>query len=284
MNMPDQDNFDFNFDDDFVAFDDDFSFEEDNSKTDISQKNEKHNNKSTEADNLLSKRTSADFSPDMEAILITAQSSMIIEAMKLISVNEFKADNSTIFSEAINGIDLYIKILERNPDNFRKLMANLSNDKECMDVQNISFNLFKNITGEKPETDTQKLRSFEIVKEKLKIAYDKTLIVSSIANIKKYFLLSGSLDTMKIKNEIDNNTAQLKNQLTVFARHINIGRQLIQSKNSEIVKGTKGKEINIFIIKGTELLAYYFNVIGDKERQTYYSRLNENFKNYFIIR
>jgi hypothetical protein len=46
----------------------------------------------------------------------------------------------------------------------------------------------------------------------------------------------------------------------------------------------KGKEINVFIIKATELLAFYFSVIGDKERQTYYSRLNENFKKYFIVR
>jgi hypothetical protein len=89
---------------------------------------------------------------------------------------------------------------------------------------------------------------------------------------------------MKVKNEIENNIAQLKNQLTIFARHINIGRQLIQSKNSEISKGMKGKEINVFIVKATELLAYYFSVTKDKERQTYYSRLNENFKKYFIVR
>jgi len=283
--MSDQDKFDFNFDDDFSAFDDDFAFnEEDNKKTDHSQKKEKQNSQSTQADNSLSKRSSADFSPDMEALLITAQSSMIIEAMKFISLNDFKAKNSGIFSEAINGIDLYIKILERNPDNFRKLMSNLSNDKECMDVQRISFNLFKNVTGEIPSTDTQKLRAFELVKDKLKNAYNKSLILTSIGNIKKYFLLSGSLDTVKIKKEIETNAAQLKNQLSIFARHINIGRMLIQSKNAEIAKGMKGKEINVYIVKATELLAYYFSVTGDKERETYYSRLNDNFKKYFIVR
>ena len=281
--MSDQDNF--NFDDDFVAFDDDFAlFDDDNAKFDNSQKGDKNSSKSTKIDDSLSKRTSADFSPDMEALLITAQSSMIIEAMKLISVNDFKSKNSSIYSEAINGIDLYIKILDRNPDNFRKLMANLSNDKECMDVQRISFNLFKNVTNEIPTTDTQKLRAFELVKDKLKIAYNKSLVVSSIINIKKYFLLSGSLDMMKINKEIENNGAELKNQLSAFSRHINIGRLLIQSKNEEIAKGMKGKEINVFIVKATELLAYYFSVIGDKERQTYYSRLNENFKKYFIVR
>ncbi|MCL2154728.1 MAG: hypothetical protein FWH53_03585 [Leptospirales bacterium] len=283
--MPDQEKFDFNFNDDFSASDDDFSFfDEDNSKIDQSQKNEKQNNKPTETENSSNKRTSADFSPDMEALLITAQSSMIIEAMKLISLNDFKAKNTAVFSEAINGIDLYIKILERNPSSFRKLMSNLSNDKECMDVQRISFNLFKNATGEIAETDTQKLRSFELVKERLKIAYNKCLVVTSIGNIKKYFLLSGSLDIIKTRNEINKNGAQFKNQLADFARHINIGRQLIQSKNSEITKGMKGKEINVFIVKATELLAYYFSAIGNKERQTYYSRLNENFKKYFIIR
>ena len=278
--MSEQDNFNFNFDEDFVAFDDDFAAEED-SKT---GKNEKPNKKAAEADNSSTKRTSADFSPDMEAILLTAQSSMIIEAMKLISQNDFRAKNSTIFSEAINGIDLYIKILDRNPDNFRKLMSNLSNDKDCMDVQTISFNLFKNVTGDIPTTDILKLRSFELVKEKLKVAHSKSLIVSSSIIIKKYFLLSGSLDTVKVKGEIEKNAAQLKNQLTIFAQHINVGIQLIQSKNSEITKGMKGKEINTFIIKATELLAFYFSATGDKKRQTYYSRLNENFKKYFIVR
>ena len=282
--MPDQNNLDLHFDNDFDAFDDDFTFEEDGSKINSRQKNEKTNNKSTTPETASGKRTSADFSPDMEALLITAQSSMIIEAMKLISANDFKPKNSSIFSEAINGIDLYIKILDRNPNNFRKLMSNLSNDKECEDVLKISFNLFKNVTGENPTSDSQKLKSFELVKEKLKIAHNKAVILSSTATIKQYFLLSGSLDIMKIKNEIEKNPAQLKNQLGIYARHINIGRQLIQSNNSEIAKGMKGKEINVFIIKATELLAFYFSVIGDKERQTYYSRLNENFKKYFIVR
>jgi len=278
--MPDQDNFDFDFDSDLDAFDDDFSFEENNPGIDQSQKNDK----SAKIDSSSNKRTSSDFSPDMEAILITAQSSMIIEAMKLISLSDFKPKSSTIFSEAINGIDLYIKILDRTPDNFRKLMTSLSNDKECMDVQRISFNLFKNVTGEEPATDSHRLRSFELVKEKLKIAYYKTLIMTSTVNIKKYFLLSGPLDNIKVKNEIDNNTEQLKNELAVYSKHINIGRQLIQSKNSEIAKGMKGIEINAFIVKATELLAYYFGVIGNMERQVYYSRLNENFKKYFIVR
>ena len=279
--MSDHNNF--NFDDDFSAFDDNFTFEEDNQKIDRPQEKEKPNNKQAETDNSSSKRTSADFSPNMEALLLTAQSSMIIEAMKLISISHFKA-NPSIFSEAINGIDLYIKILDRNPDNFRKLMTSLSNDKDCMDVQKISFNLFKNTTGETPETDVQKLRAFELVKEKLKIAHAKSLVVSSMADLKKYFLLSGPLDMVKVKTEIEKNAAELRNRLTVFARHINIGRQLIQSNNAEIAKGMKGKEINAFIVRASELLAYYFSIIGDKERQTYYSRLNENLKKYFIVR
>lgn len=230
------------------------------------------------------KRTSADFEPDMEMILITAQSSMIIEGMKLISQHDFKSKNTSIFSEAIKGVDLYMKILERNPDNFRKTMSMLTTDPDCMDVQKISFNLYKNVYGEFPESDSQKLKSFEIIKERLQNGYNKSLIASSLINIKKYYLLSGSLDTLKIDKSIVLNPDMVKKEMHCYARHINIARELIKSGNFEINKGMKGRELNVFIIKSSQLLDYYYTKIGNAEYAGYYQRLNENFKKYFIVR
>lgn len=236
------------------------------------------------AGNTSQKRTSADFEPDMEMILITAQSSMIIEGMKLISQHDFKSKNTTIFSEAIKGVDLYMKILERNPENFRKTMSMLSTDPDCMDVQKISFNLYKNVYGELPESDSQKLKSFEIIKERLQNGYNKSLIASSLINIKKYYLLSGSLDTIKIDKSLNLNPDVIKKEMNCYARHINIARELIKSGNFEINKGMKGRELNVFIIKSSQLLDYYYTKIGNAEYAGYYQRLNENFKKYFIVR
>jgi len=236
------------------------------------------------SDSTSQKRTSADFEPDMEMILITAQSSMIIEGMKLISQHDFKSKNTSIFSEAIKGVDLYMKILERNPENFRKTMSMLSTDPDCMDVQKITFNLYKNVYGELPESDSQKLKSFEIIKERLQNGYNKSLIASSLINIKKYYLLSGSLDTIKIDKSLNLNPDIVKKEMNCYARHINIARELIKSGNFEINKGMKGRELNVFIIKSSQLLDYYYTKIGNAEYAGYYQRLNENFKKYFIIR
>ena len=237
-----------------------------------------------EPDCSSQKRSSADFSPDMDALLLTAQSSMIIEAMKQISIHDFKSKNMSVFTEAIKGIELYMKILERNPKNFKKLTAILSSDEDCMDVQNITFNLYRNVTGELPQTDAQKLKAFELINERLKNAYNKSLITSSIVSIKKFYLLSGTLDTIKVDDALKNDPEELKNQIGTFINHINIGRQMIKSGNSEIVKGMKGKELNAFIIKAAQLLVYYFGRTGNAEHQLFFSKLHENFKKYFVVR
>jgi len=230
------------------------------------------------------KRTSADFEPDMELILITAQSSMIIEGMKLISQHDFKSKNTSIFSEAIRGVELYMKILERNPENFRKAMSMLASDQDCMDVQKITFNLYKNVYGEFPDSDSQKLKGFELIRDRLKNGYYKALIASSLINIKKYYLLSGTLDTVKIDKELKTNPDVVKKEMVCYIRHINIARELIKTGNFEINKGMKGRELNVFIIKSSQLLDYYYTKIGDTEKAAFYQRLNDNFKKYFVIR
>jgi len=235
-------------------------------------------------DSSLQKRTSADFEPDMQLILITAQSSMIIEGMKLISQHDFKSKNTAIFSEAIRGVELYMKILERNPDNYRKVMSMLASDQDCMDVQKITFNLYKNVYGELPDSDSQKLKGFELIRDRLQNGYYKSLIASSLINIKKYYLLSGTLDTVKIDKELKINPDVIKKEMLCYSRHINIARELIKSGNFEINKGMKGRELNVFIIKSSQLLDYYYTKTGNSEKAAFYLRLNENFKKYFVIR
>jgi hypothetical protein len=153
-----------------------------------------------------------------------------------------------------------------------------------MDVQKISFNLYKNIYGEFPDSDSQRLKSFEILRDKVQTGYYKSLISSSLINIKKFYLLTGSLDSIKINQMLTSNPDLLKKEIDCYSRHIAIARELIKSGDYEINKGMKGREINVFIIKASQLLSYYFSKIGDTERSNIYQRLNDNFRKYFIMK
>lgn len=231
-----------------------------------------------------SKRSSADFEPDMDLLLISAQTPMIIEGMKLISNHDFRSKNAVIFSEAIKGIELYMKILERNPENYRKVTSMLSADPDFCDLIKLTSNLYKNLFNEIPSTDSNKLKSFELVKDHLDIALKKSLISTSLVSIKKYFLLSGDLDTSKIDAEINANPHKTRSEFAGYGRHVNIARELIKTGNFEINKGMKGKEMNVFIVRATMLLIYYYTMTGETQYASYYQRLNDNFKKYFVVR
>lgn len=231
-----------------------------------------------------SKRSSADFEPDMDLLLISAQTPMIIEGMKLISNHDFRSKNTVIFSEAIKGIELYMKILERNPENYRKVASMLSSDPDYCDLLKITTNLYKSLFNEIPSSDSNKLKSFELVKDHLDIALKKSLISSSLVSIKKYFLLSGDPDISKIDAAISANPHRTRSEFAGYGRHVNIARELIKAGNYEINKGMKGKEMNVFIVRATMLLIHYYTKTGETQYASYYQRLNENFKKYFIIR
>lgn len=272
---------DFDFDpvsDDFDASDDFFNLDE------TDQKNDQTKTLTEELPSESIKRSSADFEPDMDLLLISAQTPMIIEAMKLISMHDFKSKNTVIFSEAIKGIELYMKILARNPENYKKVSAMLASDPDFRDFMKITINLFRNIYNEPPATDSQNFKAFELVKDHLDMALKKSLISSSIISIKKYFLLSGTPDVEKIDTAIKETPDRIKSEFAGYGRHVNIARELIKTGNYEINKGMKGKEVNIFIVKATMLLIYYYTQIGEMHYVSYYQKLHDNFKRYFVVR
>lgn len=277
--MSNSDDFDFDpITDDFDANDSFFTLDESVKKTESPEQFD--DDPMTSA----SKRSSADFEPDMDLLLITAQTPMIIEAMKLISQHDFRSKNTVIFSEAIKGIQLYMKILERNPENYRKVSAMLASDPDFRDLLKITSNLFRNIYNELPTSDSHNLKAFELVKDHLDIALKKSLISSSLISLKKYFLLSGSPDMGKIDSAIKETPDKIRYEFTGYGRHVNIARELIKSGNYEINKGMKGKEMNVFIVRATMLLIYYYTQTGETQYASYYQRLHDNFKKYFVIR
>ena len=277
--------FDFDplLDDDFSDSDTDFQiFEDESSEAEKVIPQEKE--AVSEKKETVRRRTSADFEPDMDILLLTAQSSMIIEGLKLILKHDFRSVNLTVFSEAVQGIELYMKILERNPLNYKKLSGMLQTDMDCIEVEKITFNLFQNSTGEFPESESQKMMAFELVREKLRTGYNKSLISLAIIKIKNFFLLSGGLDIAKMDVFIKKNPVKCREEFIRLSRYIQVARDLMKSGDYEINKGMKGREVNVFLIRSTEILCYYFTGTGETDYVSFYKRLHDNFKRYYIVR
>jgi hypothetical protein len=232
----------------------------------------------------VKKRTSEDFQPDMDALVITAQSPLIIEGMKCLQMKDFTANTLQIYSEAMKGAEVFIKILERNPNNYYKLSPVINSDSDCKEIETVAFGLYKAKNREMPESDTHILKAYEMLRNRLKIGYNKALVSTSMLSIKKYFHLSGTLDQEKISSMVLNNNKELKSDVIRFIQHLNIAVQLLKIGDFEITKGLKGRDINTFVIRTSQLLAYYYLAVGDSNAEEYYRRMHDNYKKYFIIR
>jgi len=235
-------------------------------------------------DEPAKKRGFLDFEPDMDTILITAQSPMIIEGLRCYLRKDFSSANATSFREALRGVELYMKILERNPDNYQKLKKIIDSDIDCEEVEKTAFNLFKRIHGHLPETYTEKLEAFEMLKNLITKALDRSLISESLVRIKKYFLLSGGVDIDKLNECIMNNDIEFKSFVNQLHQQINTAMSMLKWGASEFAKGVSGKNISIFIIKATDLLTQYYQRAGNRQLADNYARINENYKKYFVIR
>lgn len=230
------------------------------------------------------KRSSKDFNPNMEALLITAQSSMIVQAMKHYTQGDFSSSTLPIYLEALSGVSLYIKILDRNPSNYAKLKTFIDVDVECKEVENIAFNLYRKIHNITPENDQEKLAAFEKFELLFKEAVNKALVSNSMKSLKKYLLMSGIVDEAKIKEAISSGSKEFIADINNFIQYVQLAIDMTKKGKCEIAKGLKGRDINIYIIKTSYLLYYYYTSIGNNELSEYYRRMYNNCSKYFVIR
>ena len=230
------------------------------------------------------KRSSEDFEPDMDALLITAQSPLITEGLRYLTIKDFSANTLQIYSEAVKGVELFIKILERNPNNYYKLEKIFSTDIDCKEIEAIALKLYKIKHHSNPQEAHQILKAYEMLRNRLMIGYNKALVNSSIGNIKKYFFLSGDLDKKKMIDFIKNNNNEILEDFTKFSQHLNIAIQLIRIGDFEISKGLRGRDINAFVIRASNFLTFYSSSTGDAKKEEYYRRMHENYKKYFITK
>jgi hypothetical protein len=230
------------------------------------------------------KRSSEDFQPDMDALVITAQSPLIIEGMKCLTIKDFSSNTLQNYTEALRGVEVFIKILERNPNNYFKLSAVINSDTDCKEIESVAFGLYKTKFHDTPQIDSQILKAFEMLRNRLKIGYNKALVSTSMLSIKKYYHLSGALDQEKISQMVANNNKELKSDVVRFIQHMSIAMQLMKIGDFEITKGLRGRDLNTFAIRASQFLACYYLLIGDAKAEEYYRRTHENYKKYFVIR
>ncbi len=230
------------------------------------------------------KRSSKDFNPDMDALLLTAQSPMILEGMQQYTQGNFSSTNHSVYLEALNGISLYIKILGRNPNNYNKLKSLIDSDTDCKEVEKIAFGLYQKKNGSAPGTDQEKITAFELFESLFKEAVNKSSISNSMRILKKYLLLSGSIDEIRVKDLLMKGNREFIADVNNLIQHVNLALEMQKKGRYEIAKGLKGRDLNIFVIKASYLLYLYSNLSGNDKMADYYARVHNNFKKYFIIR
>ena len=230
------------------------------------------------------KRTSEDFQPDMDALVITAQSPLILEGVKCLTMKEFGVNTLQNYTEAMKGVEVFIKILERNPNHYFKLTVVINSDTDCKEIESVAFRLYKMKFRDTPQTDMQILKAYEMLRNRLKIGYNKALVSTSMLSIKKYFHQSGALDQEKISQMVTSDSKEMKNDVIRYAQHLNISMQLMKIGDFEITKGLRGRDLNTFAIRASQFLAAYYLATGDAKSEDYYRRTHENYKKYFVIR
>jgi hypothetical protein len=230
------------------------------------------------------KRSISDFEPDMDALLLTAQSSMIIEGMEFYNNKNFTAETLQVYNEALKGVDLYIKILNRNPNNYRKLKTLIDADTDCQQVEKIAFQLFKEEYETAPDTDKEKLEAFELFKQIFKQSVNKASISRSMKILRKYFLLSGGLDMEKIEEGVKDESIEIKKDVNHFNQYLKLALDMLKKGDHEIAQGLKGRDLNVFITKASELLGYYYKALDNTKISDYYYRIYNIYKKYFIMK
>ncbi len=241
---------------------------------------------SSEEDNFHEerRRSSKDFELNMDAILLTAQSAMIMEGIKAYSNKDFSPATLPIYNEALKGIDLYIKIIDRNPNNYVKLKKLIDTDIDCQRVENTVFNLFKKVFSRLPDDNVEKILAFEKFRLLFESALNKASISASSKMIKKYYLITGGIDEKKVSSMVESRNREIMSDMNSLTGHVQMAMDMVKNGNFELVKGLRGKDLNAYIINGTELLAHYFGLMGNTQVASHYRRIHGNFKKYFITK
>jgi hypothetical protein len=230
------------------------------------------------------KRSFKDFSPDMDALLLTAQSSLILDAMKYYTHNDFSPKTLSIYKEAFHGISVYVKILDRNPQNYAKLQEVIISDMDCQEVEKIAFDLFEKRHEYRPSVIIDKITAYEAFMALFKNACERASINSVAIKLKTYFHLSGGPNEKCVDDNIKNNGAEFEKFIYQVHHHLLLAKNILQTDHSHLAKTIEVKNLNVFIINASHLLYCYYRQIGDKEKANNYHRIHKTYKKWIVIR
>ena len=76
----------------------------------------------------------------------------------------------------------------------------------------------------------------------------------------------------------------MTNEVIKIGQHVQMAVELLKGSDLEIAKGLKGKDVNIFIIKSSQFLYYFYTISENKEASDYNRRLYNTYKKYFIVK
>lgn len=230
------------------------------------------------------KRSATDFEPNMDALFITAQSSMIIDGFEYLNNKKFIPESLAVYIEALKGVNFYIKMLDRNPNNYKKLKNLISADPDCLQVEKITFEEFKKERGSMPDSDKEKVEAFELTQRLFKEAINKVNINRSIRILKKYFLISGEVDIEKVSKLNSELSVEFKNDINTINQNLKAALLLTKKGNYELTEGLRGKDLNNFIVKATAIIGYYCQIQNKPTLADHFYRIHNLHKKYFLMK
>lgn len=229
------------------------------------------------------KRSLSDFEPDMDALLITAQSVMIKEGINLFMSKNYSASTLDTYTEAIKGIELYIKLLSRNPDNVNKIAEIKKRDADCNEVVSIAYNLYKKLYKKNPESIVQKIRAFKIVRLLFEDALNKSSINYSRSQLRFFYFLSGDLDEHKVKLCVENNDPGLQDLIKKLDSQIRVAIKMAKKNNYDGESGITSRDVNTYIIRASGLLKCYYTLTNNFHSSRYHARIYDIYTKFCIV-
>jgi hypothetical protein len=231
------------------------------------------------------KRTSKDFNPDMDAIVLTAQSPMITESIQLLSSGDYSQKALGIYKEGQIGIALYIKILDRNPENYKKLQEVICSDGDCLEVENRAFGLFSKKHGHPPVDNREKIIAFEMLNMVIKNALSKAMLQLDMDSLRPYLTLHGTVNADIIRQNFTRARTKLEKMVTTLPSSISIAKKILETGSFTALNASKEKiRFSTFIMTATSFLYHYYSLKGNLDAAKTYLRMHETHKKYWITR
>lgn len=270
-------------DDNISSFFDDISSEREN--TVIDEEINFSGLDTIDKNDTAGKRSSKDFNPDMDALLISAQSPMITEALELFLNKDFSSNTIEIYKEALRGISLFIKIIDRNPINYKKLQPSISLDPDCLKVENTAFDLFKKRNNRLPNDNNEKITAYTMLQSLIKNALSRAMLYHDIDTLRQFLSLHGTVKPETISHALAANRPDLLKKAKSIEDSIMIATNIMQKKSYLQQDDSRDKvRISSFLIAGTSFLYHLYSIDGNLDAAKKYLRMHETHKRYLIVR